>query len=385
MFKRVYPSFLVCLLMAAVFLSGCGSKGADPAKGYARKEAAVTASSADYEDAYYDGGYNYEEPVMEEYEQDAGIAASQGVLTDDPGAEVELEGALNDRKLIKTVNMEVETETFDELVDKVLNRIGSLGGYPENTSINGNNYGSTAKRYAYITARIPADKMDAFVEEISGDSNVLSRNESIDDVTLNYVDMEAKKKSLQTEYDRLNTLIETADDLETLILLEERLAEVRYELESYESRLRTMDNQVRYSTVNISINEVVKYTPTPTHEESLIERLGNSFINSCRALLEGLKELLVIFVAMLPFLLLLAVIALIIFLIIRAVTKKSRKKAEQKKREKPVGYDPMTGKPIMGDNGRKEDGRKENGKAEKTVSDERKLSDQKVGSDQTKV
>ena len=364
--KRVFLPFLLSFSLTAACLTGCGSLKSDSAKDYARNDGAVETAGA-YEEAYYDDSYDFEEPVEEEYSGEAGVAASKGVLTDDPGAEAELEGALDDRKLIKTVNMDVETENFDELVDKVLNRINSLGGYPENTSINGDNYGSTTKRYAYITARIPADKMDVFVEEISGDSNVLSRNESIDDVTLNYVDMEAKKKSLQTEYERLNKLIETADDLETLILLEERLAEVRYELESYESRLRTMDNQVRYSTVNISIHEVVKYTPTPTHEESLLERMGNSFANSCSAMVEGLQELLVIFVALLPFLLLMAVVALIILLIIRVILKKSREKAEKKRREKPVGYDPMTGKPIM-----KEGASKESKKSDSAVSEARK-------------
>ena len=356
--KKVYLPFLLSFSLAAACLSGCGSSDSASSKSYAADEDTVAAAAGAYEESYYDNSYDYdmEEPVVEEYAREAGVEVSKGVLTDDPEAEAEIEGALDDRKLIKTVNMDVETETFDELVDKVLSRINSLGGYPENTSINGDNYGSTTKRYAYITARIPADKMDVCVEEISGNSNVLSRNESIDDVTLNYVDMEAKKKSLQTEYERLNKLIETADDLETLILLEERLAEVRYELESYESRLRTMDNQVRYSTVNISIHEVVKYTPTPTHEETLLERMGNSFSNSCSAMLEGLKELLVIFVALLPFLLLLAVVALVIFLILRVILKKSREKAERKKREKPVGYDPMTGKPIMKDDSKKGSG-----------------------------
>ncbi|MCR4655645.1 MAG: DUF4349 domain-containing protein [Lachnospiraceae bacterium] len=359
--KRISAYLVITCVLLQCLLTGCGSSSSakeetSGARQYSYDDDVMAAAAMPGED-YYD---YYEEPAMEEAAN--GIAASKGVMTDDSGAEQEIEAASDKRKLIKTVNMDVETESFDELVNNILNKINALGGYPENTSVNGSNYGSTSNRYAYITARIPAEKLDGFVEEIAGNSNVLSRNESIDDVTLNYVDMEAKKKSLQTEYDRLNKLIETAEDLETLILLEERLAEVRYELESYESRLRTIDNQVTYATVNISISEVVKYTPTPTHEESLWERMAGSFTESCEAMIEGLKNLLVVFVAALPFLILLAVIALIIILVIRFCIKKSQaraqKKAEERAKNRPAGYDPMTGKPIYNSDKKDTEGKK---------------------------
>ncbi len=353
--RRRLAAFLSAALLGLAMLSGCGSSGSAKESG-ARRETAdymmeePAAAAAEYYSGGSDYDYDYEESAAEE----AGFskaAKSEGVLTDDPGSNAEVEAASESRKLIKTVNMSVETENFDELVNDILNKITALGGYPQNSSINGNNYGSSSKRYAYITARIPAKNLDSFVNGVAEKSNVLSRDESIDDVTLNYVDMEAKKKSLETEYDRLNKLIETAEDLETLILLEERLAEVRYELESYESRLRTMDNQVQYSTVNINIEEVVTYTPTPTHEKTLLERMGGSFKESCISMVEGLENLLVLLVAALPFLMILAVFALIVFLIVKLCIKKSRqnakKRAEKKAANKPKGYDPMTGKPIM--------------------------------------
>lgn len=344
---------LTCTLTAGLLvlslLSGCGRPGSakNDYEGDRSEDMAYAAAADDY--AYDD--YAMEEAAEEPMyaEKAGGLGMSETVLTDDPGSNEEVEAAAEKRKLIKTVNLSVETEEFDEFVAHILQRIESLGGYPENSSINGSSYGSSTKRYAYITARIPAENLNAFVGEVTDNSNVLSRDESIDDVTLNYVDMEAKKKSLQTEYDRLNKLIETAEDLETLILLEERLAEVRYELESYESRLRTMDNQVSYSTVNINVEEVVKYTPTPTHEESLGERMMRGFKESCESMVETLQDLLVIFVSMLPFLLLLLVFALIIFLIIRFCVKKSKAKAAAHPRVKPVRK-PGAGQPAQRQN-----------------------------------
>lgn len=325
----IFGMLFTGLLTACGRSSGSTSSAAEayPMEGSFESRAAGTADMA-AEEAYYDEDIEYE------YE-DNGIAMQKGVLTDDPGSNEEIEATASSRKLIKTVSLNVETEDFDTLVANVLNRITSLGGYTESSSVSGNNYGSSSSRYAYITARIPAAKQDQLVNEVAENSNVLSRDESVDDVTLNYVDMEAKKKSLQTEYDRLNTLIESAEDLETLILLEERLAEVRYELESYESRLRTMDNQVEYATVNISIQEVVKYTPTPTHEKTLFERMGESFRDSCAGLLELLQDLLVFLVGIIPFLAILIVFAIIIIVIIKLCTRGNRQ-GKKKKNERNV-------------------------------------------------
>ena len=60
--------------------------------------------------------------------------------------------------------------------------------------------------------------------------------------------------------------------MESLVALEERLADVRYETESIERNLRNMDMQIRYSTVSIDLDEVEIYTPTVTVQRTFGER-----------------------------------------------------------------------------------------------------------------
>ena len=80
-------------------------------------------------------------------------------------------------------------------------------------------------------------------------------------MTLDYVDVESRKKMLETEQQRLLELLETAESLDDILTIESRLTEVQYELDSKESQLRTYDNQIDYSTVYLDIDEVVRYTP----------------------------------------------------------------------------------------------------------------------------
>ena len=55
----------------------------------------------------------------------------------------------------------------------------------------------------------------------------------MDDVTLRYVDVDSHKKALETEQERLLALLEKAENVEDIITIENRLSDVRYELENY--------------------------------------------------------------------------------------------------------------------------------------------------------
>ena len=153
------------------------------------------------------------------------------------------------------------------------------------------------------------------------------------------MDTEARIASLQTEYDRLLELLAQAESVDTLIMLEQRLSDVRYQLESYKSQLRTYDNLVDYSTVEISVDEVQRVSSP--EEEGVFARIQSGFSDSLYSVGTGLVDFFVWFVANIPYFAVIAVIALIIVLIVMACLKNSprhkakvaRKKAEKERRK----------------------------------------------------
>lgn len=223
------------------------------------------------------------------------------------------------RKLIRTVSLNVETTDFDNLLSAIQQSVTTDGGYIEQSDVSGTSI-STAmdrNRYAFLNVRIPSAKLDAFLSQMSQQSNVINRSENIQDVTLQYTDIESRKKSLTIEQERLWALLEKADTLEAVIALEERLSEIRYQLEGFESQLRTYDNQVDYSTVHINIQEVSVFTPTSP--DSVGIRIQKGFIRNLENVSNALTDLLVWVISHLPALVLLA----IVLMIIRAIVKKS--------------------------------------------------------------
>ena len=254
------------------------------------------------------------------------------------------EGSLNsgssialpeNRKLIQTVNMTVETENLDTVLQQIDSRIAELGGYIQSSNVqNGSSYSSKRYRRANITVRIPAKELDAFVDRVGQITNIVSSRKTVEDVTLNYVSTESRMKALQAEEARLLELMTQAKNLDELLTVEKRLTDVRAELESVTSALRVLDNQVDYATIILSIEEVKEYTEV-TEPENIWQRIGTGFKKSLKGVGNFFVELFVFVIVSLPYLVLAAVIIFVIVLLVRIQKRKRRNTAKEEKKDNP--------------------------------------------------
>lgn len=312
---------LVSLLVALTSLTlvGCGSSGYLSEDS---KSVNAMASNDAYYDEYdysYDNGYAYEDSYeMVTEESMAAYDSSSTTVSTTENA------ATTNRKLIKNVNLSVETKEYDSLVNNLTNDINAMGGYIEYMDVRNGSYNSSrTSRYASITARIPAAKLYDFVNSVGEVANITNKTESVQDVTLSYVDMESHKNMLIAERDRLIEMMEDCETIEEMIYVEDRLAEIRYQIDSMESQLRTYDNQVDYSTVQISIQEVVTYTPPVVEEQSDWERLTEGFVESLVGVGTGIKEFTIELIIALPYLIVffgsIAIALVILFQLLRLI------------------------------------------------------------------
>lgn len=181
-------------------------------------------------------------------------------------------------------------------------------------------------RYGGLTVRIPKENLEIFLSKVGEQSNIVSRSESVSDVTLQYVDLESHKKALVTEQNRLLELMEQAETVEDIISIESRLSEVRYQIESMESQLRTYDNKIDYSTVYLSIEEVERYTPS--EDISTGERIKNGFLESLEGVGTGISNFAVWFVIHIPYLVVwVIIIAVIVFILCKLRKCMAKRKA----------------------------------------------------------
>lgn len=230
------------------------------------------------------------------------------------------------QKLIRRVNIDAETEDLEALLPGLTAKITQLNGYIENQELyNGSSYASYRNRSANLTIRIPAEQLDNFLQQVKDVSNVVSYNESQEDVTLTYVSTESRVKALETEQERLLELLSKAENMSDLLEIEARLTDVRYELENVTSQLRVLANKVDYATVNLYISQVKVYTEV--EEQTVWQRIGSGFKKNLKNLGESLEDFFVWLVTYSPQIAITVVVLALLLTLLRRRDKKSRNKS----------------------------------------------------------
>ena len=237
-------------------------------------------------------------------------------------------GTVSDgRKLIKTMTLHMETENFDALAAEVSRCVTEYGGYMEQSEISG-----ASRRSASYTLRIPVAHLEEFTADVTAAGVVTRRSSTQDDVTLDYVDIEAHITALNTERDTLLRLLEQAESMGDVITIQDRITQVQYELESYTSRLRTYDNLIDYATISLYISEV-EYAEEIESSPTVLTQIGRNLKSACRWLAKFFRGLFIVLVSALPYLAVVAVISLPIlyFTVIRPAKKRKKARKNQEK------------------------------------------------------
>lgn len=353
--RHIMLTSAIFLALASASLTGCGAASASS---YKSETAAAYDTSAGMPASLYKSSTSFSNDAEAETYAAAGNheAAPEDFSTDSGSAELSQEAVLSqevsnpgtdpartsdetspapvERKLIRNVSMNLETREFDALTKSISDAVTFFGGYIEQADVSGNSLywsGERSSRCSNLTARIPENKLDAFLTEVSGQGNVTYKNESVQDVTLQYTDITSRKKTLQMEQERLWELLEKAESVDAVIALEARLSEVRYQLESIESQLRTLDNQIVYSTVYLSIQEV--QVLTSTDPDTIPVRIQKGLSRSFNTLKISSVDFLVWFISSLPILAVFAVLVFIAVIILKKPLKR-RKTRKQKGTDK---------------------------------------------------
>ena len=293
--KRLFTITLALLLLLGL-LAGCGAK-----EEAAAPEAAPEAAPM--------------EPKEEEVLFDEAASETGGTGT-----------ALSEnQKLIRTVYMDAETQSMTELLAWMDGRVAALGGYYEQKSVyrRGSRDDGSFYHSGDFMIRIPAQNLDQFVSLVGENANVTSSSESTENVTLTYVSTQSRVEALEVEQDRLLELLENAETMEDLLTIEERLTDVRWELENYASQLRVLDNQVNYSTIHLSVWEVDE--PTVIVERTVWQKIGDGFSRNTKNVWNGLVDTFIWVLTVIPYLVPLALISGVVLLGFKLGKKKAKK------------------------------------------------------------
>lgn len=318
--KKTLALILTFLMLLSLCACGAASKGSDTA---AATESIQEAPAVVTEDnsgglASYSGSY----AADAEYEEAEEAGAGGGT-----GAEA---GEINPDKIIYSGEAEVETRDFDDSIAKLMEMLEQYGGWIESSSLSGANYysisrGNSGNRSAYYTLRIPSDKFETMMTSLSQLGNVPYTYTYSENVTAQYYDTQARLTAYETQEARLLEMMEKAETVSDVITIEEKLTELRYQIESLQSTLNNWDRQVNYSSLYVTVDEVGEYTPQP--QQSYLQELWQALTGAFKDLGRFFKNFLVFLVSAIPTIIVLVVLFFIFRPIYRKV--KARRKARK--------------------------------------------------------
>lgn len=266
----------------------------------------------------YDASIGMEDMYDGEYKGDDVLENGTGV---GEGGTIKDETA----KIIRIVNINGESKDFEKTTEEIQGQIKENGGYIENSEIRGGKSyidGSGNSRIATYVIRIPADKLDDFLNTAKGLINVTYSSESAEDVTLDYYDIQSRLDTLKSKKTALEEMLEKAETLDDILSIQESLYDVIGEIEAYQSKLNLYDNKVNYSTVNLTVREVVEYTETKL---SFGKRIADAFYGGFNAFCKMVQGIAVGIVYLAPFFFIPVTVGIVLLVVFIAKKRKNRK------------------------------------------------------------
>jgi hypothetical protein len=298
---------LVWVALAAAAVTGCGNGALSE-----------SVSSAYTAESSWDGGFNSYDTAS----SDSGSGAAD-IDVEEAESSIEL-GDAYEQKLIRTYTYNIETLEYDASMALVEQKVAEYGGYIEYSESSG-----SSNRYASLTLRIPAEKSEAFLNQVGEVGEIIYRSSSSEDVTTNYYDTTARLTSLNTQHERLLELLEKAQSLDDIVALNSQLTEVEYEIDRYTTMLRVYDNKVDYVTINLTLREVQQIQVVD--DDSFWTQVKKGITGNTADVLNGLMAFVIFLITGIPYFIVIGIVLAIAVFVIKKIKKASTKKLKIKK------------------------------------------------------
>ena len=199
-------------------------------------------------------------------------------------------------KIIRTASFTLKTLHFEEDLEKLQQETAACGGRVEYFYVGGDAEAGEM-RSASLTLRIPAEKLDGFLEGAGNIGRITSQRQEKEDVSDSYYDVKSRLETQQKKMERLLLLMEEADQVSDLVEIENAIADTQYQIDHYTAQLQSYDSRVDYSTVNATVQEI---RIAESEETGLGEKILSGLRSSVSAGVEFFKDMLVFVISSLP-------------------------------------------------------------------------------------
>nr|WP_290665101.1 DUF4349 domain-containing protein [Ardenticatena sp.] len=238
---------LVFLLVVLTVLTACGN-----------------AERSAYEEVEADMGMAQSvpaAPAVEEAPAEMGMAREKAFVAGEEGVGERADLLIFDRKIIKTGVMTLEVEDVFDALDQITLLTTHYGGY----MVSSRTWYEGEDAYAQLTFAVPVDQFEQAVAQTRRLGKVLNEQTTSEDVTDQYVDLEARIQNLEATAARIRAFLDEAQTVEEALRVNAELSRVEAELERLKGQRNVLEKRTAFSTLQVTLQPVVA---TPVVEEN---------------------------------------------------------------------------------------------------------------------
>ncbi|MBN1311558.1 MAG: DUF4349 domain-containing protein [Anaerolineae bacterium] len=270
------------------------------------------------------------------YDEDKGISAAmeEAPMAPEPGTAPSSSTTNSDqhsveRLIIRNGSITVAVEdtlTARQNIEDMVEQMSGEGAFV--VSVNEHGSGSTSDPYVDMTIRVPAAHFDEVMNRIAGmaaEGTTPTQSQSAEDVTNQYVDLDARLETLEAARQRLLEIMSEAQNAEDLLYAEQQLTQREAEIASIKGQMQYLSQSAALSSINVSLQPYILSQPVDNRwrPAETVRRAWEALLRSLR----GFGNFAIIFgISILPWL---AAAGLVIFGIVRFVRSRIRKAQEK--------------------------------------------------------
>ncbi len=260
------PSNRTLLVVALLFVTTISAFAVGSSFNRIEEVEMLRAGEAVSKSSYVEVSKNVADVTAAAVSSDATKAASSGLSriwiwpfgarTEGTGEEsaAELAATYAERMVIFTAKLELEVDDIDSAVEDIQFLTEKYGGFIATISTRG---GGGA-----ITIRVPQRQFYEAVLEIETLGEVVNRDLKGEDVTEDYVDLQARLSNLQKQEERLVGILDMCTKVEDVLKVEKELERVRGEIEGLTGGIQYLESRVELATITVLLNEFIEKKPT---------------------------------------------------------------------------------------------------------------------------
>lgn len=305
----------ICLFCYLLIASGCGSSGGD--------SQISTQSANDSRKSTNDQSSARSDKSTAETTE-GGIDNTSGEQPQKASAEI------NAELLVYTCTISIDTLDYEKSVQDFKQMVSDVNGFLESEQYSD---GEDTTRY-YIeeseknkcyttTVRIPQDKYEEFLGNADNLGDVRSKSSDVENVSQEYTDLNTSLEIYEAKEKRYIKMLADITDDSYAVTIEKELTELQIQIAQLKTRMKEIETDVAYSTINMTIREVSKYSEEPEQTDTFGQRLKNTFRKTWKTFLVVSEGVLFLAIQLSPYAI---VIALIILLFVFINKKKKRQR-----------------------------------------------------------